>query len=173
MTIEVVINGKGQTQIPDQTQLRGTYTDSIVLCTPNVAAVSAVTGSTNIATEADLKNMTLSLLRASDNVIQQKPILFYNIVNDGGTTPNVFNQPELIAQPIDWNQSYIYMGATPSSTPIIVSLDIYYYNPNLVIPTDNMKLVVSNGVNQLINWVNAAISSMNGVRRRRRGIKNV
>jgi len=168
MSIEVTINGKGQTQIPDQTQLRGTFTDSVEVYIPDVAAVSAVTGSSNIATVTDLKNMTLSLVRGSDNIMQSKPILDYNYVNDG-SAPFRYEREEFVSQMVDWNQSYIYMGATPSSTPIIVSLGIYYYNPNLDIQTDNMQMVVSNNQNLLINWVNAAVSSMNGIRRRING----
>lgn len=163
MAIEVTISSKGQTQIPDQTQLRGTYLDSIEIYPPNVAAVSAVTGSSNVATASDLKNMTLSLLRASDNVFQNKPLLAYNYINDGGSTPNRWQQEEMVSQPIDWNQSYIYMGATPSSTAIIVSIGVYYYNPNLQIPTDNMVLGSANNTNVLVNWVSKALSSMNGL----------
>jgi len=147
MAIEITITAKGQTQIPDQTQLRNCYMDSVTILPPNIAAVSAVSGSSNIALETDLKNMTLSLLRASDNVMQDMPMLMLNPFNDGGSTPNQFTRENFIPQLIDWNQSFIYLGATPSSSPIIVSLGVYYYNPMLDIKTDNMYLKGKNG-----NW---------------------
>lgn len=136
MSIEVIINSKGQTQIPDQTQLRGCFIDSVVCLTPLVAAVSAVTGKTNIATDADLSGMTLSLVRASDNVIQNIPLLLLNPANDNTTGNAYATLRELfLPQYIDWNQSSIFCGVTPSAASIIVSLGVYYYDPNKQIVT--------------------------------------
>jgi len=136
MSIEVIINGKGQTQIPDQTQLRGCFIDSVIVATPIIAAVSTVTAKTNVATDADLSGMTLSLVRASDNVIQNVPILLLNPVNDN-TAGNGYNtlRELFLPQVIDWNQSSIYTGVTLSASTVIVSLGIYYYDPTKPIVT--------------------------------------
>jgi hypothetical protein len=136
MSIEVVINGKGQTQIPDQTQLRGCFIDSVIVLTPVIASVSAVTGKTNVATDADLSGSTLSLVRASDNVIQNVPLLLLNPANDN-TNGNAYQtlRELFLPQIIDWNQSSIYVGVTPSAASIIVSLGVYYYDPNKPIVT--------------------------------------
>ena len=136
MSIEVIINGKGQTQIPDQTQLRGCLIDSVIVATPVIATVSTVTGKTNVATDADLSGMTLSLVRASDNVIQNVPLLLLNPSNDN-TVGNAYStlRELFLPQLIDWNQSSIFMGVTPSSASVIVSLGVYYYDPNKPIVT--------------------------------------
>jgi hypothetical protein len=136
MSIEVIINGKGQTQIPDQTQLRGCFIDSVITLTPIIATVSAVTGKTNVATDADLSGMTLSLVRASDNVIQNIPLLMLNPANDNTSGNAYVTLRELfLPQYIDWNQSSIYTGVTPSAASVIVSLGVYYYDPNKPIVT--------------------------------------
>jgi hypothetical protein len=136
MAIEVIINGKGQTQIPDQTQLRGCFIDSVAVLPDNVASVSAVTGKTNVATDADLAGMTLSLVRASDNVIQNIPLFAINPYNSyDSTMPNTMIRELFLPQLIDWNQSSIFCGVTPSAASIIVSLGVYYYDPNKPIVT--------------------------------------
>lgn len=165
MAIEVTVTAAGQTNIPDQTQLRGCFIDSVTVLPSNVAAKSAVTGSSSIATTADLEKMTLTLMRASDMVMQNMPMLMLNPFSDGGTTPNQFLRELFLTQYIDWNQSFLYLNAAPSSSPIIVSLGVYYYNPNLDIETDNMKLVTQNNKNLLVNWINAAMSGMGGTRK--------
>ena len=130
MSIEVIIIGTGQTQIPDQTQLRGCFIDSVVVFPNNVAAVSAVTGKTNVATDADLSNMTLSLVRASDNVMQNMPLFMLNPYNSyDATMPNSMLRELFLPQRIDWNQSSIFTGASLSSASVIVSLGVYYYDP--------------------------------------------
>jgi hypothetical protein len=136
MSIEVIINGKGQTQIPDQTQLRGCFIDSVVIFPDNVAKVSAVTGKTNVATDADLAGMTLSLVRASDNVIQNVPLFALNPYNSyDATMPNSMLRELLLPQRIDWNQSSIFTGVTLSDASVIVSLGVYYYDPQKKIET--------------------------------------
>jgi hypothetical protein len=136
MSIEVIINSKGQTQIPDQTQLRGCFVDSVVVLPSNVASVSAVTAKTNVASNADLQGMTLSLVRASDNVIQNIPLLALNPYNSyDSTIPNSMLRELFLPQYIDWNQSSIFCGVTPSAASVIVSLGVYYYDPNKIIVT--------------------------------------
>ena len=136
MAIEIIISNKGTTLIPDQTQLRNCIIDGVTILPPMVAAVSAVTQSANVAQVADLQNMTLSLLRASDNVMQNMPMLMLNPFQDNSTAEAFqMNRELFLPQPIDWNQSSITIGVNPSSTPIVVSLGIYYYNPSLRIPT--------------------------------------
>ena len=134
MSIEVIVNGKGQIQIPDQTQLRGCFIDSVAVQPPNIATVSTVTGKTNVATNADLAGMTLSLVRASDNVIQNVPLLSINPYNDN-TTPNIMLRELFLPQRIDWNQSSIFCGVTPSAASVIVSLGVWYFDPNKEIET--------------------------------------
>ena len=136
MAIEITVSQKGQTNIPDQTQLRGCVIDSITILSPIIAAVSPVTASSNVATTADLENMTLSLVRGSDQVLQNMPCLMLspfsaNTVNQASQ----FMREILLPQPIDWNQSFLYLGATPSSASIVVSIGVYYYNPQIQIPT--------------------------------------
>jgi hypothetical protein len=138
MAIEVIINGKGQTQIPDQTQLRGCFIDGVIVLPSLVATVSAVTAKTNVATSTDLAGMTLSLVRASDNVIQNVPLLQLNPFRNNDSTNLIASQMlrELfLPQYIDWNQSSIYCGVTPSAASVIVSLGVYYYDPNKTIIT--------------------------------------
>jgi hypothetical protein len=43
-----------------------------------------------------------------------------------GQTMRELLQPQII----DWNQSYIYMQQAPSSSPIVFSLGVYYFDPN-------------------------------------------
>jgi hypothetical protein len=145
MSIEITVVAKGQTQIPDQTQLRGCYLDGVTCIPPNVASFSPVTGSSNVAAVADLQAMTLSLQRASDNVQQYYPILGLSPFNDGGATPGQLLREYWLSQQIDWNQSLIVLATAPSQSPIIVSLGIYYYNPVLDIQTDNAQLVNKRG----------------------------
>ena len=136
MAIEIIVNNQGQTNIPDQTQLRGCVIDSVTVLSPIVCAVSPVTNSTNVATETDLKNMTISLLRASDNVLQNIPMLMLNpFTNYNGSAASQMMRELFLPQYIDWNQSFIKLGAAPSSTPIVISLGVYYYNPSLPIKT--------------------------------------
>jgi hypothetical protein len=136
MVIEITVNGKGQTQIPDQTQLRGCFIDSVTILPDNVASVSPVTSRTNVAEDADLAGMTLSLVRGSDNVIQNVPMFALNPYNSyDATMPNSMLRELFLPQIIDWNQSQIYMGVTPSSASIIVSLGVYYYDPTKPIIT--------------------------------------
>jgi hypothetical protein len=136
MSIEVLINGKGQTQIPDQTQLRGCFIDSVVVLPSIVASVSAVTGKTAVATDADLSGMTLSLVRASDNVMQNIPLLALNPFNSYDTTLGSTMLRELfLPQYIDWNQSSIFLGVAPSAESIVVSIGVFYYDPNKKITT--------------------------------------
>ena len=136
MSIEVIINSKGQTQIPDQTQLRGCFIDSVVVQPSNVASVSSVTGKANVASNADLQGMTLSLVRASDSVMQNIPLLSLNPYNSyDSTIPNAMLRELFLPQIIDWNQSYIFLGVAPSAASVIVSLGVFYYNPNKTIVT--------------------------------------
>jgi len=136
MSIEVLINGTGQTQIPDQTQLRGCFIDSVVVLPALVSSVSAVTSKTNVATNADLAGMTLSLVRASDNVIQNVPLLALNPFNSyESTLASTMLRELFLPQYIDWNQSSIYAGVTLSAASVVVSLGVYYYDPNKKIVT--------------------------------------
>lgn len=136
MVIEITVNGKGQTQIPDQTQLRGCFIDSVTVLPDNVAKVSPVTSRTNVATDADLAGMTLSLVRGSDNVIQNVPMFALNPYNSyDSTMPNSMLRELFLPQIIDWNQSQIYLGVTPSAASVIVSLGVYYYDPTKPIIT--------------------------------------
>lgn len=138
MAIEIIINSKGQTNIPDQTQLRGCVIDSVTVLSGIVAAVSPVTASSNIATQSDLENLTLSLVRGSDNILQNMPALMLSPFYNQGATPTQAAQmmrEVFLPQPIDWNQSFLYLGADPSSSSIVVSLGVYYYNPSINIPT--------------------------------------
>jgi hypothetical protein len=136
MAIEVVINGQGQTQIPDQTQLRGSLIDSVVVLPPWVASVSAVTGKTNVAILADLQAMTIDLVRASDNVMQNFPLLTLNpYTGSGAIVPSTLLRELFVPQLIDWNQSNIFLGVAPSSASIIVSLGVFYFDPQKPIVT--------------------------------------
>jgi hypothetical protein len=138
VAIEITINATGQNNFPDQSQLRGAWIDSVVLETPDVAAKSAVTGNSNIATLADLQNMTISLVRQSNAFVNNKPILSFNPYNmPTGETPNITMRELFNNQPVDWNQCYIKMQAAPSSANIVVSIGVYYYWPNDIQPTQN------------------------------------
>lgn len=137
-SIEVIILQQGQTQIPDQTQLRGCFIDGIVVLPKIISLYSAVTGKSTVATNADLSAMTLSLQRASDNVIQNIPMLALNpYTSYDNTIGNTLLRELFLPQYIDFNQSSIYMATTPSNTTVgvTVSLGIYYYNPNKEIVT--------------------------------------
>ena len=118
------------------TQLRGCFIDSVVVLPSIVASVSAVTGKTNVASDTDLAGMTLSLVRASDNVIQNIPLLAINPYSTGnGTTASTMLRELFLPQYIDWNQSSIFLGVDPSAASIVVSLGVYYYDPNKKIIT--------------------------------------
>lgn len=134
--IEIPLQSDGQNNFPDQSQLRGAIIDSVVLFTPDVAAVSAVTGSSNIASLADLQNCTISLLKGSDTFSMNMPILTLNaIASPTGTTPYQFRRELFFNQIIDWNQCYIKLKGAPSAANCIVSIGVYYFWPNGVQPT--------------------------------------
>ena len=135
VAIEIPLQQQGQNQFPDQSQLRGALIDSIVVLPGIVAAKSAVTANSVIATDADLANSTVTLQYKSDAVQQNLPLLCINPFQDPtGSTPFVQMRELWANQPIDWNQCYIRLNAAPSTVGAIVSLGVYYYWPNGVQP---------------------------------------
>lgn len=135
VAIEIALNQQGQNQFPDQSQLRGALIDSIVVLPGIVAAKSAVTASSVIATDADLANSTVTLQYKSDAVQQNLPLFCINPFQDpSGSTPFVQMRELWANQPIDWNQCFIRLNAAPSTAGAIVSLGVYYYWPDNVQP---------------------------------------
>jgi hypothetical protein len=135
VAIEIALQTQGQNNFPDQSQLRGAIIDSVVLLTPEVNSLSAVTGNSNIATLTDLQKSTVTFQRGSDAFVTNMPLLALTpFGNPSGTTPYQFKREEFFNQIIDWNQCYIRCNAAPSTANCIVSLGIYYYWPNNVQP---------------------------------------
>ena len=134
-SIDVTLTSEGKVMLPDQSQLRQMFIDSVELLPPNICASSAQTGSSNVPTLADLQNLTITFVRGSDSIMENIPLLRLNPITDTNY-PSVQQKPVFVSQRIDWNQCYITVNANMSAADLVISLGVYYYDPKKPIVTD-------------------------------------
>jgi hypothetical protein len=91
-------------------------------------AISAtpLTGSTPV-TVADAKKSFLTLYQGDLQLIYNIPILGLNNIQEGTTTPFVFELPSMNDIDISWTKSFVSLPSALATTSVAYSFGVYYY----------------------------------------------
>lgn len=136
-SIEIILGTVGgKTLFQNLTQLDGATVVSMFIISPKVAAYSAQTYNSTIPTLADYQAMFFTFMKGDIQVIENLPALALNPFSDSDTNvatsfdSNLFWESLYSPQEIDFNKSYVWMAAAPSTPGLRVSLGVSYFYAN-------------------------------------------
>jgi len=123
-----VPNGSTLTRFyfPDLPQLRNAKIEAIQVYIAGAISATPLTGSTPV-TVADAKKSFLTLYQGDLQLIYNIPILGLNNIQEGTTTPFVFELPSMNDIDISWTKSFVSLPTALATTNVAYSFGIYYY----------------------------------------------
>lgn len=123
-----VPNGSTLTRFffPDLPQLRMAKIEAIQVYVAGAISATPLTGSTPV-TVADAKKSFLTLYQGDLQLIYNIPILGLNNIQEGTTTPFVFELPSMNDIDISWTKSFVSLPTALATTNVAYSFGIYYY----------------------------------------------
>jgi len=110
---------------PDLPQLHSAKIQGLQVYTAASIALSPLTGSA-LPVLADLKKSFLTLYQGDLQVIYNVPLVALNNLVDG-STPYVFELPNINDISISWTKSYVSLPTALATTNVAYSFGIYYY----------------------------------------------
>jgi hypothetical protein len=123
-----VPNGSTLTRFyfPDLPQLRMAKIEAIQVYVAGAISATPLTGSTPV-TVADAKKSFLTLYQGDLQLIYNIPILGLNNIQEGTTTPFVFELPSMNDIDISWTKSFVSLPSALATTNVAYSFGVYYY----------------------------------------------
>jgi hypothetical protein len=123
-----VPNGSTLTRFyfPDLPQLRLAKIEAIQVYVAGAISATPLTGSTPV-TVADAKKSFLTLYQGDLQLIYNIPILGLNNIQEGTTTPFVFELPSMNDIDISWTKSFVSLPSALATTNVAYSFGVYYY----------------------------------------------
>jgi hypothetical protein len=123
-----VPNGSTLTRFyfPDLPQLRQAKIEAIQVYVAGAISATPLTGSTPV-TVADAKKSFLTLYQGDLQLIYNIPILGLNNIQEGTTTPFVFELPSMNDIDISWTKSFVSLPSALATTNVAYSFGVYYY----------------------------------------------
>jgi hypothetical protein len=123
-----VPNGSTLTRyyFPDLPQLRQAKIEAIQVYVAGAISATPLTGSTPV-TVADAKKSFLTLYQGDLQLIYNIPILGLNNIQEGTTTPFVFELPSMNDIDISWTKSFVSLPTALATTNVAYSFGVYYY----------------------------------------------
>ena len=123
-----VPNGSTLTRFyfPDLPQLRNAKIEAIQVYIAGAISATPLTGSTPV-TVADAKKSFLTLYQGDLQLIYNIPILGLNNIQEGTTTPFVFELPSMNDIDISWTKSFVSLPTALATTNVAYSFGVYYY----------------------------------------------
>ena len=123
-----VPNGSTLTRFyfPDLPQLRNAKIEAVQVYVAGAISATPLTGSTPV-TVADAKKSFLTLYQGDLQLIYNIPILGLNNIQEGTTTPFVFELPSMNDIDISWTKSFVSLPSALATTNVAYSFGVYYY----------------------------------------------
>jgi hypothetical protein len=123
-----VPNGSTLTRFyfPDLPQLRMAKIEAIQVYVAGAISATPLTGSTPV-TVADAKKSFLTLYQGDLQLIYNIPLLGLNNIQEGTTTPFVFELPSMNDIDISWTKSFVSLPSALATTNVAYSFGVYYY----------------------------------------------
>ena len=123
-----VPNGSTLTRFffPDLPQLRMAKIEAIQVYVAGAISATPLTGSTPV-TVADAKKSFLTLYQGDLQLIYNIPLLGLNNIQEGTTTPFVFELPSMNDIDISWTKSFVSLPTALATTNVAYSFGVYYY----------------------------------------------
>jgi len=111
---------------PDLPQLRNAKIEAVQVYVAGAISATPLTGSTPV-TVADAKKSFLTLYQGDLQLIYNIPILSLNNIQEGTTTPFVFELPSMNDIDISWTKSFVSLPSALATTNVAYSFGVYYY----------------------------------------------
>jgi len=111
---------------PDLPQLRNAKIEALQVYVAGAISATPLTGSTPV-TVADAKKSFLTLYQGDLQLIYNIPLLGLNNIQEGTTTPFVFELPSMNDIDISWTKSFVSLPSALSTTSVAYSFGVYYY----------------------------------------------
>lgn len=123
-----VPNGSTLTRFyfPDLPQLRNAKIEAVQVYMAGAISATPLTGSTPV-TVADAKKSFLTLYQGDLQLIYNIPLVGLNNIQEGTTTPFVFDLPSMNDIDISWTKSFVSLPTALATTNVAYSFGVYYY----------------------------------------------
>lgn len=123
-----VPNGSTLTRFyfPDLPQLRNAKIEAVQVYMAGAISATPLTGSTPV-TVADAKKSFLTLYQGDLQLIYNIPLVGLNNIQEGTSTPFVFDLPSMNDIDISWTKSFVSLPTALATTNVAYSFGVYYY----------------------------------------------